>query len=294
MQIELLNRLLHRDLVDPNHKTNLHLHYDVSYHASATKCNVLPQHDQQPPSRHQTAAQEANEQGRAVLESQLPRASRQVRQSQQAFPWGQSLFCADLSTTFQPKDPHIHKELSLVRALEKKLRWFTIGGQYDWTAKAYPQERPPCFPSDIAGVLRSLFPYVEPQAAILNFYSPGDTLSVHRDVSEECARGLISLSFGCDAIFVVGNEDGSTTATIRLRSGDALLMSQPSRFAWHGIPKVLAGTCPQWLEEWPLVGDKGSTYEQWRGWMAGKRINLNVRQMSEYKMSGCSPLSPPE
>lgn len=196
-----------------------------------------------------------------------------------------SFFGEDPSTTFQPKMPLLHKEISLRRALEKKLRWVTLGGQYDWTAKEYPRERPPPFPPDIAAVLKSLFPQVDPQAAILNFYSPKDTLSMHRDVSEECNRGLISLSFGCDAIFVVGNEDGSNTSTIRLRSGDALLMSEPSRFAWHGVPKVLAGTCPQWLEQWPVVGEDDSTFEPWKGWMASKRINLNVRQMSEHSTS---------
>jgi DNA alkylation damage repair protein AlkB len=238
VQTELLNKLLHRDLVDPHHKTNLHLHYDMSTDDSAATSNGPT-------------------------------------------PSPQSLFSRALTTTFQPKDPHLHKELSVTRLLEKKLRWVTLGGQYDWTSKEYPRERPPPFPSDVAGALRTLFPCVKPQAAILNLYSPGDTLSVHRDVSEECDSGLVSLSFGCEAVFIVGNEDGTKTATIRLRSGDALLMFRPSRFAWHAVPKVLAGTCPDWLQDWPVVGGEGSNYAQWKGWMAGKRINLNVRQMRE-------------
>ena len=31
VQIALLDKLLHRDLVDSRHKTNVHLHYDVPY-----------------------------------------------------------------------------------------------------------------------------------------------------------------------------------------------------------------------------------------------------------------------
>jgi DNA alkylation damage repair protein AlkB len=243
LQTEMLNRLLHRDLADPNHKTNLHLHYDMLSIQSGVNANGMSARD--------------------------PLACKE------------SLFSKDPSMTFVPKDSLVHQKLSLKRALEKKLRWVTLGGQYDWTAKEYLRERPPPFPPDIAEVLKSLFPQIDPQAAILNFYSPKDTLSMHRDVSEECDRGLISLSFGCDAIFVVGNDDGSKTATIRLRSGDALLMSKSSRFAWHGVPKVLASTCPQWLEQWPTLGGSGSSFDQWKGWMAGKRINLNVRQMSE-------------
>lgn len=168
----------------------------------------------------------------------------------------------------------------MTQVLGKKLRWVTLGGQYDWTQKVYPDERPPDFPEDIANLLRGVFPSVDPQAAILNFYSPGDTLSLHRDVSEYCDRGLISLSIGCDALFLVANADGTESMTIRLHSGDVILMTGSSRYAWHAVPKVLPNTCPDSLKMWPALAG-GSHYEQWRGWLANKRINLNVRQMRD-------------
>lgn len=65
---------------------------------------------------------------------------------------------------------------------------------------------------------------------------------------------------------------------LRLRSGDAMYMSEEARYAWHGVPKILKGTCPDYLADWP--GDNGQ-YEKWRGWMKTKRINLNVRQMRD-------------
>jgi hypothetical protein len=65
---------------------------------------------------------------------------------------------------------------------------------------------------------------------------------------------------------------------LRLRSGDAIYMTKESRFAWHGVPKVLKGTCPGYLEDWPA---EGGEFEEWRGWMRNKRINVNVRQMRE-------------
>ncbi|KAI9672939.1 MAG: Acetamidase [Caeruleum heppii] len=76
--------------------------------------------------------------------------------------------------------------------LEKKLRWMTLGGQYDWATKRYPSERPPAFPRDIATLLMVLFPQIRPEAAIVNLYSPGDTLSLHRDVSEQSEQDLVS------------------------------------------------------------------------------------------------------
>ena len=181
--------------------------------------------------------------------------------------------------TFYPKDPALHRPVNIADFLGRKLRWMTLGGQYDWTAKCYPSVTPPPFPADIRLLLKRLFPEMDAQAAIVNLYSPGDTLSIHRDVSEDCDQGLVSISLGCDGLFVVGNQDGTETATLRLRSGDAIYMTGSSRYAWHGVPKVIPNTCPDWLAKWPAISDGERHYDQWQGWMHNKRINLNVRQM---------------
>lgn len=244
IQTELLSRLLHRDLSNPPHKTNLHLHYNVTYPEGS-------ENDDTP----------------------------------------KSFFSDDPTRLIEPKDPQIHKPLAIQTILEKKLRWVTLGGQYDWTAKVYPEETPPPFPQDIADLLRAAFPQTEAQAAILNFYSAGDTLSAHRDVSEECDVGLISVSFGCDGLFLVSHDDGNGCEVIRLRSGDAVYMNGASRFAWHGVPKILPSTCPNWLAEWPsneedILGAPPAPFHMWKGWMSGKRINLNVRQMTNSQRMG--------
>ncbi|KAJ0419383.1 hypothetical protein BJY00DRAFT_313985 [Aspergillus carlsbadensis] len=247
VQIELLSRLFHRDLPNSDHKTNLHLHYDVTYPVNT-------------------------EEG-IRYEAKTPKPTAQEPPL--------SFFEDDQTRIFHPKDPSVHKPFTMQTVLTKKLRWVTLGGQYDWTAKVYPSERPPAFPEDIASLLRAAFPETEPEAAILNLYSPGNTLSPHRDVSEECDAGLVSVSFGCDGLFLISHDDGEGCEVIRLRSGDAVYMDGTSRFAWHAVPKIVPGTCPAWLADWPCVGgDEGvERYQAWKGWMAGKRINLNVRQM---------------
>ena len=161
----------------------------------------------------------------------------------------------------------------------------TLGGQYDWTNKVYPRNAPPSFPADIKQLVERLFP-MKAEAAIVNVYSPGDTLSLHRDISEECDQPLVSVSLGCDALFIAGLEGGDPAgeprvATIRLRSGDAVLMSGESRYAWHGVPKVLESSCPEWMQDWPYdpTSCDEADFERWKGWMKHKRINLNVRQM---------------
>ena len=197
------------------------------------------------------------------------------------------------SKTFLPRDPTIHRAITASRLINRKLRWMTIGGQYDWSSKAYPGGASPAFPTDTGTLLARLFPKMKAEAAIVNIYSPGDTLSLHRDVSEQSGNDLISLSLGCDSIFVAGANDvdcdnvntlpvgasrgADRCIVIRLRSGDALCMAGESRYVWHGVPKIVAGTCPQWMRDWPA--GPSQRFEAWRGWMATKRINLNVRQM---------------
>jgi DNA alkylation damage repair protein AlkB len=239
VQIHLLDKLLHRDLSNSQHLTNIHLFHEMRYPADNS----------------------------AVTDGLDVRST--------------SFFATNSDTLLQPKDAEMHKPMNIAQLLRKKLRWITLGGQYDWTNKVYPPEEPPQFPPDIASLLAAYFPTISAQAAIVNLYTPGDTLSVHRDVSEECERDLVSISIGCDALFLVGTMDGSDSTVVRLRSGDAVLMSGASRFSWHGVPKVIAETCPNGLADWPCSDVTDSSLECWRGWLRSKRINLNVRQMRE-------------
>lgn len=249
VQKTLLSKMLHRDLSNRKHQTNMHLHYDLPY--------PEPSSSSSSPSFFTLSP--------------------------------------DTPALFQPKDPSVHKPLTLRQVLQRRLHWVTLGGQYDWTNRVYPSEEPLRFPADLSNFLESLFPETQAQAAIVNFYSPGDTMMMHRDVSEETDKGLISLSFGCDCLFMIapsdangpngsfaeykdGKRDGKPYLLLRLRSGDAIYMTQESRYAWHGVPKVLKGTCPDYLKDWPA---EDGQYAEWEGWMSNKRINLNVRQMRD-------------
>ncbi|KAL8741671.1 MAG: hypothetical protein Q9190_005745 [Brigantiaea leucoxantha] len=190
---------------------------------------------------------------------------------------------------FEPIDPNVNKPITISQFLNRKLRWLTLGGQYDWTKKEYPKDDAPPFPQDIAALITAIFQDMRPEAAIVNVYTSGDTLGIHRDVSENSDKGLVSVSLGCDGIFVAGleNPDGSIkSVTVRLRSGDAVYMSGRARFAWHRVPQILPGTCPTWLRSWPAAPSTAhpsisatDRFEAWRDWMVSKRVNLNVRQM---------------
>jgi alkylated DNA repair protein alkB homolog 1 len=236
-QRALADCLLHVELSNPQHRTNVHFHHKLPYSQD------------------------------------------------------KSFFAQPIESSHEcvPLDQTTHKPISTHAFLSRKLRWITLGLQYDWTNKRYPPGTSPSFPEGIGKFIETLFPQMKAQAAIVNLYTPGDVLSVHRDVSEESDSGLVSISLGCEALFVIGLEPeakGSpevkevSPLVLRLRSGDAIFMTGMSRYAWHGVPKVIPNTCPEFLQDWP--GDQNERdLHHWRGWMKNKRINLNVRQMSD-------------
>jgi alkylated DNA repair dioxygenase AlkB len=187
-----------------------------------------------------------------------------------------------------------------------------MGAQYDWSTRQYPpkHEVPSEFPADIARFVSRLFPPVKAESGVVLVYGTKDYMPVHRDVSELCDRELCSFTLGCDGLFVVSldrdeeiggeanrhppgceadrshmpGEDQTRpqkTAVIRVRSGDVVVMAGPTRWCWHAMPKVLAGSCPEFLRDWPLKpgmnpkGAEAKAYKVWKGYMTGKRINIS-------------------
>ncbi|XP_033101170.1 nucleic acid dioxygenase ALKBH1-like [Anneissia japonica] len=73
--------------------------------------------------------------------------------------------------------------------LIKRLRWVTLGYQYDWTNKLYYADDHVPFPADLAALAKYFasklgFMNFEPEAGIVNFYHMDSTLGGHTDHSE--------------------------------------------------------------------------------------------------------------
>ncbi|MFJ6537394.1 alpha-ketoglutarate-dependent dioxygenase AlkB family protein [Paenarthrobacter sp. NPDC091711] len=86
-----------------------------------------------------------------------------------------------------------------------------------------------------------------PDAALVNFYGDGAAMGMHQDKDERSSAPVVSLSIGETCIFRFGNTKTRTKpyTDVELRSGDLFVFGGPSRFAYHGIPKVLPGTAPR-------------------------------------------------
>ena len=101
----------------------------------------------------------------------------------------------------------------------------------------------------------------EPDAALVNFYDGQAKLGMHQDKDERSDAPVVSLSIGDRCTFRFGNTEnrGRPYTDVELASGDLFVFGGPSRFAYHGVPKVRPGT-----------GDPGS------GLGCG-RLNLTLR-----------------
>jgi len=96
----------------------------------------------------------------------------------------------------------------------------------------------------------------------LNYYREGAKMGLHRDEDEDdFSAPVVSISLGDTAVFRIGGEErGGKTETLKLSSGDVLVMGGPSRLCYHGIDRVLSGTSS-------LLKDGG-------------RINLTLRRVT--------------
>lgn len=103
-----------------------------------------------------------------------------------------------------------------------------------------------------------------PEACLINIYLAGARMGSHRDMDEKEPRApVLSVSLGEDAVFHVGGRERSDPKVrVILRSGDVCLLGGPSRFAYHGIDRILPGTST-------LVP-------------GGGRINLTLRRVTPF------------
>jgi len=169
--------------------------------------------------------------------------------------------------------------------LYHRMRWITLGHHYDWTTKIYPEGRVSTFPPDLAEfcekevALRLGFKDYKAQAAIVNYYHVGDTLSCHNDRSEQNHLApLISASFGQSAIFLLGGlSRESEPIAMYVRSGDVVIMHDNARLCYHAVPRILENTLPDYLVH--SDDGKDGDWVQILEYLGNSRVNINVRQV---------------
>ena len=148
----------------------------------------------------------------------------------------------------------------------------SLGWVSDRNGYRYQDQHPdsgqawPAMPQTILDIWSKVAGYPQPpEACLVNFYQAGAKMGLHQDKDEEdFAAPVVSISLGDTAIFRIGGTTRSgKTQTLKLTSGDVLVMGGDSRLSFHGIDRVNVGTSTLLKE--------------------GGRINLTLRRVTKLK-----------
>ncbi|KAJ4818729.1 Alpha-ketoglutarate-dependent dioxygenase alkB [Rhynchospora pubera] len=173
--------------------------------------------------------------------------------------------------------------------LLRKLRWSTLGLQFDWSMRNYnvslPHNKIPeglCkLAKKMASPAMSKGEEFRPEAAIVNYYGPSDMLGGHVDDMEaDWSRPIVSISLGCKAIFLLGGKTREDAPiAMYVRSGDIVLMAGEARECFHGVPRIF--TNEESAEIDSLITQFTSKDEKFiLDYIRNSRININIRQVN--------------
>jgi alkylated DNA repair protein (DNA oxidative demethylase) len=166
---------------------------------------------------------------------------------------------------YVPRMPRSGKPMSVRMTNCGTLGWVTDAARgYRYQATHPETCQPwPSIPDIIMRAWGELAGYPHPpQACLVNYYAPDARMGLHQDRDEEdFAAPVVSLSLGDTGLFRVGGlKRSDPTRSVRLASGDAVVLGGEGRLAFHGVDRILPNTSTLLPE--------------------GGRINLTLRRVS--------------
>jgi alkylated DNA repair protein (DNA oxidative demethylase) len=175
----------------------------------------------------------------------------------------------DAAPFFVPTMPRTGKPFSVRMTNLGPLGWVSDrDGGYRYQP-AHPETgRPwPPIPDSVLAVWQAVGGYPHPpEACLVNYYAPAARMGLHQDRDEaDFAAPVVSISLGDDCRFRLGGTTrGGATQSLKLSSGDVVVLGGESRLAFHGVDRIYPGTST-------LLG----------GWFPeGGRINLTLRRVT--------------
>ena len=143
---------------------------------------------------------------------------------------------------FTPRMPKSGRPMSVGMSNCGPLGWISDERGYRYES-LHPATRQP-WPA-IPDILLQLWDQVArypcaPEACLINYYGPNAKMGLHQDRDElEFDAPVISISLGNSCLFRLGGRARSEpTRSIRLSSGDVLVLGGTSRLAFHGVDRI--------------------------------------------------------
>jgi len=126
----------------------------------------------------------------------------------------------------------------------------------------------PPIPDMVLNVWRRVAGYPHPpEACLVNYYAATAKMGLHQDRDEQdFAAPVVSISLGDTCLFRIGDrERGGPTRSLKLSSGDVIVLGGEARLAHHGVDRLYPGTSTL-LRDW---------------FPEGGRINLTLRRVTK-------------
>lgn len=107
-------------------------------------------------------------------------------------------------------------------------------------------EKPwPAMPGELLALWQRYAAYDKPpEACLINFYADDAKMGLHQDRDEQDLQApVLSISLGNTCLFRVGGlERGDKTSSVKLASGDVVMLGGEGRLAFHGVDRIYPGT----------------------------------------------------
>ena len=166
---------------------------------------------------------------------------------------------------YVPRMPRSGRPMSVKMSNCGPLGWVTDERGYRYQATHPESGEPwPAMPAIVLSTWQELAGYPqEPECCLINYYAGSAKMGLHQDRDEsEFAAPVVSLSLGETCLFRIGGlKRGDATSTIRLASGDAVVLGGAARLAFHGVDRIVPGSST-------LLGEGG-------------RFNLTLRRVTK-------------
>jgi len=178
----------------------------------------------------------------------------------------------DAAPLFRPAMPRTGKPFSVE---------MTNAGPYGWVSDkdggyryqgVHPGtgQRWPAIPQSLMGLWEFVAGYAAaPECCLVNYYGPDAKMGLHQDTDEYAKDApVISVSLGDSAMFQVKGpaRTGPTSWSVKLHSGDVVVLAGKARDYFHGIARIYPGTSTL------LPADR---------FPDGGRINLTLRRVTK-------------
>lgn len=150
------------------------------------------------------------------------------------------------SSLFRPSMPRSGKPFSVRMGNLGQYGWVSDKSGYRYQKNHPESDLPwPPIPTSITSIWKEVSGHDQMvEACLVNFYDFNAKMGLHRDQDEaDFTAPVVSISLGDTAVFRMGGaERKGPTKSIKLESGDVVIIGGSARLFYHGIDRILGGS----------------------------------------------------